>query len=621
MDRQTIIAFVLISLILMVWLYMSTPQQSQQQQNQKAQATKTEQGKTVAETAPKQSKEIVSEKPAVDTSWTSREFPSRTSPERIITVENEVARFEMTSIGGKLKKIYLKKYKNWRALTGQNANGENYLQDVQLLNFSRGSSLDIEFLTAEGKKVSTGDLSFQTDASNHFYKLAANDSLVIPFTFLTAGNKTITKKFTFYGNKYAARVDLEIQNFKNTLAQNSIDVTWNSGIRFVELNSVDEAIYANASVYYGGEQVKVDVSNDPVSKEFNGRVDWLCIRNKYFATIIAPNQPEHAEGAFIKGNLYYYQNHGMRENYAGRYKFPVKDDHFKTSLLVYTGPVNYDLLKEYNRHFESIVDFGSFFGLSFVVRPIAEYVFLPLFNFLHMFISNFGIVIIIFSIIVKILLHPLTRKSNLSMQKMQLLQPKITELKEKYKDDPTKQNKETMKLYSTYGINPMGGCLPMILQMPVFIALWGLFQTAIELRQQPFFGWIHDLSRPDVIAELPFRIPIFGVNEISLLALLMGITMFVQQKMTIKDPQQKALIYIMPVMLTFLFMSFPSGLNLYYFCFNVLSIGQQYYLTHHTTNVVLEPVKQTNKKKGFMERMMEMAEEKAKQQSQAKKKK
>jgi YidC/Oxa1 family membrane protein insertase len=205
------------------------------------------------------------------------------------------------------------------------------------------------------------------------------------------------------------------------------------------------------------------------------------------------------------------------------------------------------------------------------------------------------------------------------MQKMQLLQPKITELKEKLKDDPTKQQKETMKLYSTYGINPMGGCFPMLLQMPVFIALWGVFQTAVELRQQHFVWWMSDLSRPDVIATLPFRIPIFAVNEISALALLMGITMFIQQKMTVKDPQQKAMVYIMPVMLTFLFMSFPSGLNLYYFCFNLLSIGQQYYLTHHTKGIVLEPVKKSDKKKGFFEKMMEAAEEKARTQTRKRK--
>ena len=205
------------------------------------------------------------------------------------------------------------------------------------------------------------------------------------------------------------------------------------------------------------------------------------------------------------------------------------------------------------------------------------------------------------------------------MKKMQLLQPKITEMKEKFKDDPQKVQKETMKLYQTYGINPAGGCFPMLLQMPIFIALWGLFQAAIELRQQPFIFWIKDLSVPDVIYDLGFKLPIFGIQEISGLALLMGITTFVQQKMTMKDPKQQALVYMMPIMLTILFMTFPSGLNLYYFMFNVFSIGQQYYINHKQSDVVLEPVDPSKRKKGFMQKLMDAAEQQSKVQQKGRK--
>jgi len=206
-----------------------------------------------------------------------------------------------------------------------------------------------------------------------------------------------------------------------------------------------------------------------------------------------------------------------------------------------------------------------------------------------------------------------------SMKKMQSLQPKIAELKEKFKDDQAKVQKETMKLYSTYGINPAGGCLPLLLQMPIFIALWGLFQSAIELRQQPFFWWISDLSKPDVIFNLGFKLPLFGIEQISGLALLMGITTYLQQKQTVKDPQQQMLVYIMPVMLTMLFMSFPSGLNLYYFLFNLFSIVHQHLMNKYGKAVDLQPVKNSGKKKGFMAKMMEAAEEKAKQQQKRKK--
>jgi len=205
------------------------------------------------------------------------------------------------------------------------------------------------------------------------------------------------------------------------------------------------------------------------------------------------------------------------------------------------------------------------------------------------------------------------------MKKMQLLQPKITELKEKYKDDPPKMNKETMKLYSTYGVNPAGGCLPLLLQMPIFVSLWGLLKVAIELRQQPFVFWITDLSRPDIIATLPFKIPFFGIDQVSGLALLMGITTFVQQKMSVKDPKQQSLIYIMPVFLTLVFMNLPAGLNLYYFMFNVFSIAQQYYINQKHDGMELVPVKNPKKSKGFMARMMDAAEQKTKAQQQKRK--
>jgi len=202
-----------------------------------------------------------------------------------------------------------------------------------------------------------------------------------------------------------------------------------------------------------------------------------------------------------------------------------------------------------------------------------------------------------------------------------MLQPKIAELKEKFKDDPQKINKETMKLYSTYGINPAGGCLPLLLQMPILVALWGLFNVAIELRQAHFVWWINNLSAPDVIFTLPFRIPLFGINQISALPLLLGITMFIQQKMTVKDPTQKMLVYMMPVMFTLMFMGFPSGLNLYYFMFNLFSIIQQYYVNHSHANVELVPVKNPKKSGGFMSRMMEAAEKQSQNQAAARKKK
>jgi YidC/Oxa1 family membrane protein insertase len=390
----------------------------------------------------------------------------------------------------------------------------------------------------------------------------------------------------------------------------------------VEKNSVNEAGFSSADVYYGDEKVVVDAPSDgeKVTQDFNGKVEWLAVRNKYFASIMIPADPDQIEGAYIEGQTFPTKTLGLKEIYNVRLVVPFKGNNpEKRSVNIYIGPVDYDLLKEIKTNLTALVDFGTFFGLKFVVRPIAEYLLLPLFKFLNLFIPNYGFVIIVFSLIIKIVVYPLTRKSFQSMKKMQLLQPKITELKEKFKDDPQKMNKETMKLYQTYGVNPAGGCLPILLQMPIFIALWGLFQAAIELRQQPFLFWINDLSVPDVIFDLGFKLPLFGVQEISGLALLMGITTFVQQKMSIKDPKQQALVYMMPIMLTILFMTFPSGLNLYYFMFNVFSIAQQYYINQKKDDVELVPIDPSKRKQGFMQRLMEAAEQQAKHQQKNKK--
>lgn len=202
------------------------------------------------------------------------------------------------------------------------------------------------------------------------------------------------------------------------------------------------------------------------------------------------------------------------------------------------------------------------------------------------------------------------------MRKMQKLQPMMTELRDKYKDDPQKMNREVMRLYSDYGVNPASGCLPMLPQLPILFALFTVFRSTIELRQEPFAFWITDLSIPDRLINLPFDIPILGADYLSGLALLMGVTMFIQQKMTMKDPRQQALVYVLPVVLTFLFTIFPSGLNLYYFMFNLLSVAQQYYVNKKHGDEPLRKVDPKKKKSGgffgALEKQMQLSQAKKK---------
>lgn len=614
MDRQTTIAFVLIGAILMIWLYLSAPTPVKQEHKG------IDSTKVVEVNKDSLLKEVKPEIISTDTNTVSSLFKTDTN-DRIITIENDLVKLELSSLGANIKKYYVKKFNNWYSVDEEpEINVEK--NSAQLINYSRGDGFDLAFVTSDGKAVNTSTLGFEPSSQKANYKISGEETLNLSFTYTTSFGSKIIKRFNFFGDKYSFNTDLELVNMNNHISNNAYDLVWESGIRFVEENSVDEATYSNASAFYGDEQVIIDASDvgERVEKDFSGKVDWVTVRNKYFAIIISPQKPEMVDGAFITGNRELLKDNGVNEYYSARLKVPFKNTALeKQSFTFYIGPVDYDILKTYGANLEAIVDFGSFFGLKFIVRPIAEFVLLPLFNFLHTFIPNFGFVIIVFSIIIKVVLYPLTKTSMQSMKKMQMLQPMMAELKEKYKDDPARANKETMKLYSTYGVNPAGGCLPLLLQMPIFIALWGLFQVAIELRQQPFIFWISDLSRPDIIFHLPFKLPLFGIHQISGLALLMGITTFFQQKMSIKDPKQQMLVYLMPVMLTLMFMSFPSGLNLYYFMFNVLSIGQQYYINHKHDGMILEPVKNPKKKAGFMAKLMDAAEQNAKTQQKKRK--
>ncbi len=623
MDKQSTIAFVLIGLILTVWLYFNSPQPTPpvKQQNKEVAEDSSSTAKVAAKS---DSSETVAQKDSsinVQTEDLARAVPENANPffakkhpKRIITVETDLTRIEFSTYGGNIEKVFLKKYNTWYA-KDLPEDAPWYKKYVQLINYTKGNELDLAFMTKDGKYINTANVEFNAPPTG-YYKLEGDDSLRLAFTFELGNGKYFRKIFTLYGNNYRSRFAVEFKGMKDVVSGFNYNILWNHGINFVEKNATDEALFANASAYAGDEQVVVDAALDEkVEKSINGKIDWVGVRNKYFAFILAPDKPDADGGADFKGT-HIKTKWGEREYYSVNFRMPVRNlDNQIDSFDFYGGPIKYDILKSYGKNYEAIFDFGSFFGLKFITRPISEYILLPLFTFLHTFIPNYGWVIIVLTILIKIALFPLTKKSYESMKKTQLLQPEIQKIKEKYKGDQQRIQKETMALYSKYGVNPAGGCMPMLLQMPILFALFTFFKVMVEIRQQPFILWIDNLSAPDVIYSLPFRIPIFGVDQISGLAVLLGITMFLQQKMTMKDPSQKAMVYAMPIMFTFMFMAFPSGLNLYYFMFNLLSIAQQYYINTHGDQE-LKPVANPKKKKGFMAKMMEAAEQQQKAQKQ-----
>ncbi|GAG32400.1 unnamed protein product, partial [marine sediment metagenome] len=222
------------------------------------------------------------------------------------------------------------------------------------------------------------------------------------------------------------------------------------------------------------------------------------------------------------------------------------------TMTLYLGPLSYFIIKDLEVDLERIMNFG--FSL---IRPISKLVLYTL-VFFHDYIPNYGVVLILFAVIIRVLTNPLTKKSAVSTQKMQLVQPKVKALQEKYKGNPQKLNQEMRALWKAEGVNPLGGCLPMLIQMPVLFALFIVFRTTIELRDQPFILWVTDLSAPDVVYTLPFSIPLYG-NGVTILAIIMGLTMFIQQKISGAgtNPQQKPMMYMMSGMFFLIFNQFP----------------------------------------------------------------
>jgi YidC/Oxa1 family membrane protein insertase len=292
-----------------------------------------------------------------------------------------------------------------------------------------------------------------------------------------------------------------------------------------------------------------------------GAARWVAADAKYFSWIVLPEKEWTVERAALVGES------GVQVTMADAPATLQPGDMVRSGVRVFAGPKRSALLESVGKDTAELIDYGWF---AILAKPLVF-----LMKASNRVTGNYGIDIILLTILIKILFYPLTQKSMSSMRKMQELSPILTKLKEKYKGDPSRLNQETMNLYKTYKINPLSGCLPMLAQIPVFIALYKALLVTIELRHAPFFLWLNDLSAPEHLWDITvagYTIPI------RLLALLMGVSMFVQQKLSPSagmDPAQQKVMLLMPVVFTFMFWGFPTGLVIYWLVNNILSIGQQ----------------------------------------------
>lgn len=395
----------------------------------------------------------------------------------------------------------------------------------------------------------------------------------IVFELDMGNNKIIRKTYVFYKDKYSFDLNIELLNLGDLISNRKYSIVWLSGLHHTEKDYLEDIRNTKAYIFTGGSKVELKLPEKPNEKDrrtnIEGKIDWVALRTKYFASVILPKTNSDIN-ANIFGETLSGEGKKVIKNYAAKLNMKISEaelNNYSQNFQIFIGPLDYSIIKQYHSGFDQIMGYGP--G---IIRPFAKLT-LTVFKFLYSIIPNYGFVLIVFSILVKIVVYPLTRKSYVSMREMQKLQPLMIELKEKYGNDPQRLNKETMKLYKEHGVNPLSGCIPTLLQMPLLWAIFLVFRNTIQLRQAPFVWWINDLSAPDTIL-LPFSLPLIG-NALHIIPLIMGATMFFQQKMTMQDPKQKAMVYFMPIFLTFIFYSFPSGLNLYYTLFNIFSLIQQ----------------------------------------------
>lgn len=579
MDRNSITGLVLILIVMVAWAYFTMPSEQELQQRQAEQAQQDSIAAAQAEEpagldeadelqAPSGTQTVGPEEE--ETPGEMGMFAAASIADTMETVvETPLYTATFTNVGAGPKKIFLRDYETWND------------QPVQMIRDTSQSAYSLGFLTTENYNVQTEGLLFEPLNEQEQITVGENGTGELSYALNVSENQRIVYTYTFYPDKYEIDLEVRFEGLQGNVIGGAIDFGWESPLNITEKNITQESTYASAYVFTGGEMMQLSLSEPGRNEEsYNGSIDWVSTRTKFFTQIIETTNP--TDGALLIGEQTGAAENPNTKHHYQSYISTDLDQQGTASFQMFVGPLSYNQLSEYDEQAYNMVDVG-YSWLRWMSDPIVKYIVIPFFGFAENYM-NMGIAIILFAILVKLVLYPLTKKSYESMAAMKELQPQMAEIKEKFEDDPQKQQKETMKLYKEAGVNPLGGCLPNLLQLPILVTLWYFFRNSILIRQKEFL-WANDLSAPDYILSLPFEVPFLG-DQIAGFVLLMTGAMFLQSKLTggmgpggggggAGAPNMKALQYVFPFMLLFIFNNFAAGLSLYYFIYNLFSIGQQ----------------------------------------------
>lgn len=491
-------------------------------------------------------------------------FSSSVIDTTLYTVTTPFYTATFTNVGGGPSMITLAQYNKWDGAP------------VQLISDTTRSAYSLGFISTQNYNIETRSLVFQQVTPGTSVTLAEGDSTVIEYVFEAAPGQRLVYTYTLNAESYDFDLAIRFDGIQSFMSDRNVELSFVPRLNTTEKSGVSESTFKAAYVSMAGELEKfmrTDAGTE--DKTLNGETDWIASKTKFFTQIIKPETK--ATGSVIEAELTGEPNEeSTLHSYSTTLRWRIPETNTAT-FHMYTGPLEYYQITQFEKSAYDMVDVG-YAWINWFSKPFVKFLILPVLTNLGAWLGNMGLAIIVFSILIKIILHYPTKKSFESMAAMRELQPEMKAIQDKYKDDPAKQQQATMDLFKKAKVNPLGGCLPNLLQLPVLVTLWRFFSNAIEIRGESFL-WANDLSAPDVILQLPFTIPFLG-DHIAGFVLLMTASMVWQMKISgqggASNPQMKIFMYVLPVMLLVMFNNFASGLSLYYLLYNLLSIGQQY---------------------------------------------
>ena len=605
MDKNTITGLVLIGILLVVFSILSRPSQEQleaQQHYYDSIAQEQRQAELEAKAQAALANERISRADS-----TALFYQALNGKDSIITIQNNVAALSINTKGGRISSVVLKEYME---------------QDKKTpLTLFRDEDVSMNFLFYNQREtIQTQDYYFTpvnvTD-STVTMRLAADSASYIDF------------EYAMHPDNYLVDFDIHATGMDGKLASTNktVDIEWAQKARQIEKGYVYENRLAELTYKVAGEGSDYLSANGDDEEQVPGRVDWIAFKNQFFSAVML------SEEGFEKTHLtskMEAQGSGYIKDYAAEMNTAFDPTgQQSTRLFLYLGPNHYKTLTALDKERDEKWELNRLVYLGWpIIRWVNKWIIINIFDWLQGWGLSMGVVLLLLTVIVKIVIFPTTWKTYMSSAKMRVLKPKIDEINRKYpkQEDAMKKQQEIMGLYSQYGVSPMGGCLPMLLQFPIIIALFMFIPSAIELRQQSFL-WADDLSTYDAIITFPFNIPFMG-NHLSLFCLLMTVTnilnakFMMQQQDTGANPQMammKWMQYLMPIMFLFILNSYPSGLNYYYFLSTLISVVTTIILRRTTDEAKLLAQLEANKKdpkkmkkSGFaarLEAMQKQAEE------------